>query len=127
MNFIEIINYYIRSELIVEVPALFLLEILLKKSKVKSEKIPMILLGVSLFITSVYTFSVCTISDIHGLCSCIFSIITQGIILCGAGCFLREFSGCFSCMMKKGNKPLQAVVKQLEESIDDNHNQAGRG
>ncbi|WP_195542932.1 phage holin family protein [Massiliimalia timonensis] len=90
MDLAELLNEYIRSELIVVIPVLYFLGRILRRSKVLCKRIPGILLVVSLAVTALYTFSVCDVSSLKNFYACLFSIVTQGVLLTGGSMFIHE-------------------------------------
>ena len=79
MDLAELLNEYIRSELIVVIPVLYFLGRILRRSKVLCKRIPGILLVVSLAVTALYNFY-----------ACLLSIVTQGVLLTGGSMFIHE-------------------------------------
>lgn len=95
MHIIEALQYYIRSELIIIIPVLFLIEKFLFKAHVNDTVIGVVVLLSSLFLTTLYTVTVCSANNWRQICTLIFSILTQGILLAGAHHYLPA--------LKKGN------------------------
>lgn len=104
MDLVEMLNYYVRSELIIVIPVLYILEKVLAKTKLKSSRIPLVLLAVSLIITGCYTFSVCTIDTLKDFYSCMFSILTQSVLITGGSLFINTFRLCVGGNCKKGEE-----------------------
>lgn len=111
MDLIEMLRYYIRSELLVVIPVLYLLGRILKRTKLSSKRIPWILLVVSLVITALYTFSVCNLTSLKEFYACLFSVITQGILLTGASMFVHEVTKGL-CASKPDEKSKSSETKE---------------
>lgn len=86
-SFIFIVNKYVRSELLILVPVLFVIKKMLISSKVKSERIPVILMVIAIVCSGLYTFSTVDIPNLHGILFAIFTSLMQGVILSGGAMF----------------------------------------
>lgn len=86
-NFASIMNEYIKSELLVLVPVLYIIAKYLDSSKVKKQSIPLILLAISVVLAGIYTFATVDTSNIHKVLMAIFSTIVQGVLLSGSAIF----------------------------------------
>lgn len=86
-NFATIINEYIKSELLVIVPVLYIIAKLLDTSKLNNQLIPGILMLISLTLAGVYTFASVDISSIQKILFAVFSTIVQGVLLSGSAVF----------------------------------------
>ncbi len=83
-NVINMLNQYIRSELIILIPVLGLIGMFIKKTRFKNENIPFIQLGVSLVLSMLYTLGTVKIDNVHTLLLALFSGITQGVLIAGS-------------------------------------------
>ena len=85
-------NYqdYIKTELLILVPVLYLVGIGLKKSKIPDKWIP-ILLGVfAVVLSSVWVSATVDITGIQEIASAIFTAITQGVLIAGASVYANQ-------------------------------------
>lgn len=80
----ENLNLYVRSELMVLIPALYILIKIIDKSKLSNERIPIIIALVAIILCGLYIFSVSSISSWRDVLFAIFSSTTQGILIAGA-------------------------------------------
>lgn len=83
-GFLEIFNQYARSELLVLVPVLYVINNFLGSSKISNDKIPMITSGISVLLCALYTFSIVPIININTGLLALFTSATQGILFAGA-------------------------------------------
>lgn len=103
-EFVSLLNQYVRSELLAVVPVLYILAKILSSSKVPNQKIPVILLIVSITLAGIYTFAVMPVNSLKTILMAIFSSLIQGILLSGSA----VFSGILGELMKAkktGMKP----------------------
>lgn len=86
MNYQE----YIKSELLVLIPVLYLIGMGLKKSKIPDRWIPLIL-GVSgVLLAAIWILSTADIHGIQDWLAGVFTAITQGILLAGASVYANQ-------------------------------------
>lgn len=85
-------NYqnYIKAELLILVPVLYLFGIGLKKSSVLDKHIPLILGGVSIILSTIWIVSTSPISSIGDAFSALFTAITQGVLTAGASVYSNQ-------------------------------------
>lgn len=86
----EMIKEFIKPELLVMIPVLYLLGMALKKSSVADKHIPLILGIVSIILSLLF---ILTTSELYGwkdVLMCIFVGITQGILCGGASVFANQ-------------------------------------
>lgn len=86
----EFISGYIRTELLVLIPILWFCGKALKKSRIKSNFIPLILGAIGIALASLYVFSVCECFCLKAILSCLFAGITQGLLCAGASVYMNE-------------------------------------
>lgn len=87
MDIIAMLNEYIRSELLIITPVLYVIAKAVSLSSIEDKWIPWILMGVSIALSGLYTFSVTDVSTLSNLLMAIFSTIVQGILLSGTAIF----------------------------------------
>ena len=95
-DFVALLNQYVRSELLVVVPVLYVIAKMLNSSNVPNTKIPPILLVISIVLAGLYTFAVMPVDSLHKVLMATFSTLIQGILLSGSA----VFSGILGQMMK---------------------------
>ena len=86
----EFISGYIKTELLVLVPILWLCGKALKRSTIKNYLIPIILGMGGVALALVYVFSVCECFSPQAVLSCIFAGVTQGLLCAGASVYVNE-------------------------------------
>ena len=85
-------NYqdYIKTELLILVPVLYLLGVGLKKSKIPDKWIP-ITLGLSAVVFSaIWVVATTDMSGLQEVASALFTAITQGILIAGASVYANQ-------------------------------------
>ena len=85
-------NYqdYIKTELLILVPVLYLLGIGLKKSKMPDKWIPAILGLSAVALSSVWVVANVNLSGLQETASAIFTAVTQGILVAGASVYANQ-------------------------------------
>lgn len=86
-EFTTIINEYVRSELLVIVPVLYIIARNLNASKINKQLIPMVLMAIAVIMAGIYTFATVDTSTIHMFLMAVFSTLVQGILLSGTAVF----------------------------------------
>lgn len=86
-DFIALFNQYVRSELLVIVPVLYVIANILSKSKIANTRIPMMLLTISVVLAGMYTFAVTPIHSFQTILMATFTTLIQGILLSGSAIF----------------------------------------
>ena len=83
---------YIKSELLVLIPVLYLFGVGLKKGKVKDSYIPLILGAVSVLLCGIWVFATTPVKSAGEALLAIFTAVTQGILLAGASVYADQLS-----------------------------------
>jgi len=86
MNFQD----YIKTELLVLVPVLYVIGIALKKSKMLDKWIPVTLGVIGIILSAVWVLSTVDISGFKQFCDAFFTAVTQGILVAGASVFANQ-------------------------------------
>ena len=87
MNFEE----FIKPELLVLIPVLYLIGAGLKKSKKISDSlIPMILGGVGVILSALWVFASIKITGNKEIATAIFTSVTQGVLVAGASVYANQ-------------------------------------
>lgn len=86
----DMLNEYIKPELLVLVPVLYLIGAAIKKSNIADKFIPWILGGVSVALSALWILANCSCSNAAEVCTAIFTAITQGILIAGASVYVNQ-------------------------------------
>lgn len=86
MNFEE----YIKPELLILIPVLYLIGVALKKSKTNDKYIPLILGICAVVLAAIYIIATEPLMDIHSVAIALFTAITQGILAAGASVYINQ-------------------------------------
>ena len=81
---------YIRPELLVLIPVLYLVGQGLKKSNIPDRLIPMILGIISIALSALRIFTVEDLSGVSGILIAVFTAITQGILTAGGSVYINQ-------------------------------------
>lgn len=81
---------YIKSELLILVPVLYIIGLALKKSKVKDKWIPLALGITSIALSAIWVIATSEITNIQNTAAALFTAITQGILAAGASVYVSQ-------------------------------------
>ena len=81
---------YIKPELLVLVPVLYLIGVAVKNSKVADKFIPWILGGVSVALSALWIFATSFPANAADAALAVFTAITQGVLLAGASVYANQ-------------------------------------
>ena len=81
---------YIKAELVILIPVMYLIGIGLKKSKVPDNWIPAILGLVSITLSAAWIISTSDIQSIKNIGYAFFMAITQGILIAGTSVYINQ-------------------------------------
>ncbi len=81
---------YIRTELLVLIPVLYILGIGLKRSKIPNKFIPLILGCIAIVLSALWVFATEYLENGQELLIALFTAITQGILIAGASVYLNQ-------------------------------------
>lgn len=84
------INEYIKPEMLVLVPVLYLIGVAIKKSEIKDKFIPWILGVVSVSLSALWVFANSQTETSSDIMTAIFTAITQGVLIAGASVYVHE-------------------------------------
>lgn len=97
MNFEE----FIKPELLILIPVLYLIGTGIKKSKKISDSfIPIILGGIGVLLSALWVFAMSDVSNGKEIAVAIFTAVTQGILIAGASVYSNQLIKQFE---KKGD------------------------
>lgn len=85
-------NYqdYIKTELLILIPVLYIVGIGLKKSKMKDSRIPLLLGIISISLSTIWVFSACDILGLKDIAAALFTAVTQGILAAGTSVYVNQ-------------------------------------
>ena len=86
----DYLNQFIKPELLILVPVLYLIGIVIKNSKAPDRLIPYILGGISIILSAIWVFATCPINNWQGVLAAVFTTITQGILAAGASVYVNQ-------------------------------------
>ena len=83
-------NEFIKPELLILIPVLYLVGEAIKKSNIKNSLIPLILGAVGIALSCVYVFGTEDVIGAKTLMIAIFTAVTQGILCAGASVYANQ-------------------------------------
>ncbi|MBQ7936098.1 MAG: phage holin family protein [Clostridia bacterium] len=85
-------NYqdYIKTDLFVLIPVLYIIGIGLKKSNLPDKWIPALLGGTSVLLSTIWVLSTCNIVGVSEVACAVFTAVTQGVLLAGASVYANQ-------------------------------------
>ena len=86
----EMLKEFIKPELLVLIPALYLIGTALKNSEVNNKHIPWILGVMSVIFSTIVVISLTNISNLTEALMAIFSGFTQGVLCAGASVYVNQ-------------------------------------
>ena len=104
MDILEMIKEFIKPEMLIIVPVLYLIGMAVHKSKCKNNYIPMILGLISTILVLIYLLATIDINCGKDVALLIFTAITQGILLAGASVYIDQLKKQHSELNKKTKK-----------------------
>lgn len=81
---------YIKSELLVLVPVLYMIGLGLKKSKMKDKWIPLVLGVVGIVLSAVWVVATSQITNAQEVAAALFTSVTQGVLAAGASVYANQ-------------------------------------
>lgn len=86
MNFEE----FIKPELLILIPVLYLIGIALKKSKISDAHIPLLLGTIAIILSASWVIATSDISNVREAAYAMFVSITQGVLAAGASVYFNQ-------------------------------------
>jgi hypothetical protein len=83
----EQLSQFIKPELLLLIPVLYILGTAIKQSPIKDWLIPYILGGAGILLSLVYVLSKEQPAGLSAVCSAVFTAITQGVLVAGGGVY----------------------------------------
>lgn len=91
MEIYELIQEFVKPELLVLIPVLYLIGTGFKKTTlIKDKFIPVILGLVSVLLTGLWVFATTPVSGAREIIMAIFTALTQGVLLAGAAVYANQ-------------------------------------
>ncbi len=84
------INEYIKPELLILIPVLYLIGMGIKKSKIQDKFIPLLLGAVGVVLSLIYVFAFAELITAQTILQLLFTAITQGILCAGASVYVNQ-------------------------------------
>ena len=81
---------YIKPELLILIPVLYLLGMAIKDSKLKDKQIPFVLGVVSVILCGLWIMATEPLTSTQEVATALFTAITQGILIAGASVYTHE-------------------------------------
>lgn len=81
---------FIKPELLILIPVLYVVGIGLKKSKLPDRLIPLILGGIAIVLSAAWVIATSDISTLKDVAYALFISVTQGILTAGAGVYVNQ-------------------------------------
>lgn len=84
------IKEFIKPELLILIPVLYVVGIGLKKSKLSDTLIPLILGGIAIVLSAAWVIATSDISTLKDVAYALFISVTQGILSAGASVYINQ-------------------------------------
>lgn len=81
---------YIKTELIVLIPVMYIIGELLKKSKIADKYIPLILGTISVVLSTLWVFATEDLENAKAILAAFFTAVTQGVLAAGASVYVSQ-------------------------------------
>ena len=81
---------YIKPELLILIPVLYLIGSAIKNSNIANKHIPWILGAISVLLSVIYIVSTNVISGTQDVATAIFTAFTQGVLCAGASVYINQ-------------------------------------
>jgi len=85
-NFLD----FVKPELLILIPVLYLIGIAIKKSKIRDTLIPIMLGACGVVLSAIYVYATTPIDSSTSFFSALFLAITQGILCAGASVYINQ-------------------------------------
>ncbi len=81
---------YIKPELLILIPVLYLIGIGIKKCNIPDKFIPLILGGVGVLLSGLYVFATTETNGTQEVATALFTAFTQGVLVAGASVYANQ-------------------------------------
>ena len=86
----QIIKEFVKPELFILIPVLYLIGVGIKKSNIKDNLIPILLGFVGILLSAIYTFAMVEVHSLREILLAIFVSFTQGILVAGCSVYSNQ-------------------------------------
>jgi len=86
----DLLKEFIKPELLILIPVLYIVGVALKKSQIKDVWIPWILGAISVALSLVYIGATTSLADWQMILLAIFSGVTQGVLCAGSSVYVNQ-------------------------------------
>lgn len=132
-EFLEILNQYLKPELLILIPVIYVINTILFKTKVNNDHIPYITGIFSIVLCTIYVFATSQIVNINSILMAIFTSLTQGILIGGTGLYSNIILNILPTKFKEAAKkltndstditiPFEEIKKEIQKEIEENNN-----
>lgn len=91
MELFELVKEFIKPELIVLIPVLYIIGLGFKKTTLLKDKyIPLVLGLISIILTGLYIFATTDMTGSKEIVMAIFTALTQGVLIAGASVYANQ-------------------------------------
>ena len=90
MDFLEVIKEFVKPELLILIPVLYIIGVGFKKSKLPDTIIPVTLGIISILLSILYVFATTDVYTFKEICMGTFTAITQGILVAGCSVYCNQ-------------------------------------
>ena len=84
------LNEFIKPELLILIPVLYIVGIGLKKSKLSDTLIPLVLGGIAIVLSAAWVIATSDISTLKDVAYALFISVTQGILSAGTSVYVNQ-------------------------------------
>lgn len=84
------LQQYIRTELLVLIPVMYIIGMGLKKSRVADKYIPLILGMISVILSALWVFATNNLENGKEILAAFFTAVTQGVLTAGASVYVSQ-------------------------------------
>ena len=86
----ELLKEFIKPELFILIPVLYLIGTAIKKSEIRDKLIPWLLGGAGVVLCTVYILASSDITDYRDGLLALFTAITQGVLIAGCSVYVNQ-------------------------------------
>ena len=91
MEIFEVVKEFIKPELLVLIPVLYIIGLGFKKTTLLKDKFIPVALGlISIFLTGLYIFATSNITGAKEITMALFTALTQGVLIAGASVYANQ-------------------------------------
>lgn len=90
MEMFEIFKQFVKPELLILIPVIYLIGMGIKKSEIKDKYIPILLGIIGVILSSMYTLATSDINNLKTTFMVLFVSLTQGILTAGVSVYFNQ-------------------------------------